>query len=213
VETAQALDLAFLADWEFIGSVGDYKHKQACVMSAAVAAVRVARGIDMNGATDELECVDPAVRKLCIVRNDQTKSATDRKAWALAMIPRIVGTKNKALERKRAECIARYAARVIAAEAMDSAKLPEEAEKLRALGDDAPMSAVRAVASEARDSAYNAAAVAAYAAAAAAVDAAADAAADAAVAAVVDAVAAARRTAVRLAHFDAMIEACLAITA
>jgi hypothetical protein len=61
-----ALDLDFLAEWDFVGEIGDYKLKQVCVMSAAVAAVRVARGVDMNGATDELECVDPGVRKLCI---------------------------------------------------------------------------------------------------------------------------------------------------
>jgi hypothetical protein len=218
-EQALALNLDFLSDWEFVGSVGDYKHKQACVMSAAVAAVRVARGVDMNGATDQLECVCPTIRRLMIARNDATENADERKAWALSMIPRIVGTnQGKALSVKRAEHLARYAIRVICAEAMDSARLPELAEKCRSLGADAPMSDCNAVASEARDSARKerdkrwAAAANAYAVAYA--NAYADAyaaAADADAADAYAATAAARRTA-RLAHLDRMIEDSLAIT-
>ena len=207
-----ALDLSFLSDYEFVGAVGDYKRKQVCVMSAAVAAVRVARGVDMNGATDILECVDPGVRKFCIMRNDSTDDAVERKAWALPMIPRIVGTAgSKELERKRAECIARYAARVIAAEAMDAAKLPDEAAKLRAISDEASMSAIRAVASEARDSARKERdkRYAAYAAYAAAYAYAAAAYAAAAYAAAADADAA--RRANRTRHIDAMLELVLAI--
>jgi hypothetical protein len=224
----------FFSDWSFLtGSVGDYGHKQACTMSAAVALTRVRRGVDMNGATDSLECVCPVIRKLVIARNDATPVA-DLKPWAVMIIPRIVGTnEGKALSVARAEPLVRYAIRVIAAEAMDSAMLPKIAAKCRSVGENALMSDCRAVAREARDSANKErsargnAADAAYAAAYAATAYAAAAAADAAyaaaaaaaaayaatayAAAATDAAAAARRTAVRLAHLDRMIEDCLAI--
>jgi hypothetical protein len=188
----QALDLSFLTDWDFVGSIGDYGKKQACAMSAAVAAVRVARGEDMNGATDELECVDPVIRKLIIARNDAMPKA-GRREWALSMIPRFVGTNNgKKKTVKRAEHIARYAIRVLAAEAMDAAKLPNQAAKLRAISDEQSMSDIKVVAREARDAAYAyAAANAAYAAA--------------------NANAAYARTKIRLKHLDQMIEDCLSI--
>src|SRR5688572_24705410 len=86
------LDLSFLDSWQLVAGVGDYGEKRACVMSAAVAAVRVAQGVDMNGATDTLECVCQVVRRLMIARNDATEDSAKRKTWALSMIPRIVGT-------------------------------------------------------------------------------------------------------------------------
>src|SRR5690606_30880836 len=136
-------------------SVGDYSRKQACTMSAAVALTRVRRGEDMNGATDSLECVCPVIRKLVISRNDLTPVEDGQlKSWATSMIPQIVGTNGgKELAVKRAEHIARYAVRVIAAEAMDAAKLPAEAAKLRAISDDQSMIAIRDVARAARGSA------------------------------------------------------------
>ena len=121
----------FFADWDFMHGVGDYGKHQGCTMSAAVALTRVRQGQDMNGSTDSLECVDPVIRKLVIARNDATPIA-DLKPWAVPMIPRITGTNGgKALSVKRSEAIARYACRVIAAEAMDVAKLHDEAAKLR----------------------------------------------------------------------------------
>lgn len=150
---ALALDLSFLADWDFEHDVGDYAEQRVCTMSAAVAAWRVTRGEDMNGATDHLECVDRVIRKLVIARNDMTP-LDELKPWALAMIPRIIGTDGGMdLAIKRAEHIARYAVRVIAAEAMDFAKLPDLATKLRAVSDGASMADLRSVASEAKDTA------------------------------------------------------------
>jgi hypothetical protein len=156
-----ALNLDFLGNWDFVHGTGDYAEHQACTMSAAVAAWRVSRGEDLGVATDRLECVDPVLRVLVIRRNDATPVG-DLRSWALAMIPRIVGT-HEGRERsvRRAAAVARHAIRVIAPLALDAAGLKAEAQRLRALGEAEPLIAYRGAALDVSRSSRVAAAAAA----------------------------------------------------
>jgi hypothetical protein len=204
----------FFAGWKFIHGAGDYVKHEACIMSADVAITRAMRGEDLGRATDQSACISPVIRQLAIARNDYTPEA-DLRAWVLGLLPRIHGTAgSKELERRRAAAVARYACRVIAAEAMERAGLSNEASKLRTLDDEASMGDCFAVAIAAKDSAekvqdgqYASVAYAAYAAEAASRAAYAAYAAEAARAA---RAAAERLQATKLRHLDAMIEICLA---
>jgi len=164
------IDLRFLSDWNFGHGTGNFDAKSACVMSGAVAAIRMERGADLGDATDRLECVCPIVRGLLIRRNDSTP-VDDIKPWALSMIPRILGTDGGAsLRKERARRVLIYVLRGPLAAFADRREL-SVASNLKAVGNEASLSAIRDVARAARDS---------FRGIAAAADAAADAYADAA---------------------------------
>jgi len=117
-----------------LGSVGEH---QLCVMAMCAAEVRLRRGEPIGEATDECECVSPVLRALAIERNDSWwESAEARTAWALDLYPRLLGTRDEDRDIRRAKAVARYAVRVIAAKAMRSAGLVEEANRLATLEDD-----------------------------------------------------------------------------
>ena len=123
----------YFRDWTFVDGVGNYAEHRACVMSAIVALRRAEAGVDLNGAIDTADCVCPVVRRLAIRRNDVMANA-DRKAWALGMIPRLMGSKaSPAVTRARGFACADYACRVIAPEWIDKAPRVVEAAECRAL--------------------------------------------------------------------------------
>lgn len=118
----------------FVDGVGNPSEGTACVMSAAVALIRIQRGEDMGNATDMLECVCPVVRRLAISINDRIENETDRKSWALGVIPRLIDS-NKGLELtiKRAFACADFAMRTIAADAIQRLGLNEFSERIKSL--------------------------------------------------------------------------------
>lgn len=144
-----------------VGGIGNYAENTACVMSAAVAEDRLRRGKPLGEATDELECVCPVVRTLAIYRNLFVRYADDaeRTTWALGMVPRLLDSRRSVhTTRSRAEEVARYAVRVVAAEMLDRAGLQDWAERLRALPENVDMSTARLAA----DAAWRAAQAVAY---------------------------------------------------
>lgn len=102
------VDLSFLADWTFVGGVGNYRNKQACIMSALFLATKIAEGkVTLNqvlesdpnrsgplGEYDRVSCVSPWMRDKVVERNDSFPDTMEdkRKEWALAMLPRLLGT-------------------------------------------------------------------------------------------------------------------------
>ena len=116
--------------------VGNVVRHKLCVMAMCAAETRLRRGEPMGEATDVCECVSPLLRALAIVRNDAWwKSAEARTAWALDLVPKLLGTYDEDRDIRRAKAVARYAVRVIATEAMRSAGLLEEAYRLATLAD------------------------------------------------------------------------------
>ena len=121
--------------------------------------------------TDKPQCASPVLASYCRALNDRMPD--DQRQRLIPFIPRLVGTRDDKKESDRAFLLADAAVRVFAPLALDSAKLPEQAAKLRAL---APIkdkvSANAASHASARAAAYyvayEAAYEAAYAAAAAA---------------------------------------------
>jgi hypothetical protein len=214
----------------FVIGAGNPAKGTACIMSAAVAKLRVSRGEPLGEATDVLDCACPVVRRLAIARNDLPMDGELRKQWALPMIDRIIGSRrDDETTRRRAEAVARYAVTVIAAEALRAAGMTDQADRLASLPPTATMGEMRDAADAAdaaadadasayvAAAAYAAAAAAAYAAdAAAAYAAAADAAYAAYAALAADAAAAAIENAAylpRTRHLDAMIDLALSIDA
>lgn len=101
------VDLSFLKDFSFGTGAGYYPDKKVCIMSAGALAVRIAEGTltltqalerDIDGdenryTTDNIDCVHPELRDLCINLNDGGfQDDEDRKEWALKTLPRILGT-------------------------------------------------------------------------------------------------------------------------
>jgi len=122
--------------------------------------------------SDAPQCACPVIGAFARRINDSLPDAWRQKL--VPFIPRLVGTRSKEHEQQRAEYLAWQAIRVFAPIALDAAKLPVWAEKLRAF---------KGTLVEAHLLAIEARKAAAYAAASAAADAAADAAAYAASAA------------------------------
>lgn len=105
------LDLSiFLTGWTFVGGTGDYRKKQACIMSALYLAVRIAEGkttLDKvlspypesswgNKSleeSDRVTCVSDALRDTAINVNDSFDDDAARTKWAVEMLPRLPGTK------------------------------------------------------------------------------------------------------------------------
>jgi len=88
--------------------------------------------LTLDAASDAVpECVCPVIGRLIIGLNDI--SAAHRKAL-VPLLPRLVGSKAElAVTIRRAFAVADWAVRVVAADALRSAKLEAEAEKLAAL--------------------------------------------------------------------------------
>jgi hypothetical protein len=132
--------------------------------------------------SDKPECACPVIGRFAIGINDRLPDEWRQRL--VPFIPRLVGTRSKIHERERAEFLAWQAIRVFAPLALDAAKLPFWAGKLRAFK--GTLVEAQILARGARDAA-TAAAYAATAAAYAATAAAADAATAAATAAAYDA--------------------------
>jgi len=121
--------------------------------------------LTLDAASDAVpECVCPVIGRLIIGLNDI--SAAHRKAL-VPLLPRLVGSKAElAVTIRRAFAVADWAVRVVAADALRSAKLEAEAEKLAALApivDETTSYAASYAASDASD-ASRAASYASYAA-------------------------------------------------
>jgi hypothetical protein len=111
------IDFSIFKDFEFIGGVGNYSKKQVCIMSALHLATEISLGnttleasIMSAGdwwelsqeqqkglkrrieATDKVMCVSDAIRDLAIGRNYNTADMEARRAWASALMPRLLGT-------------------------------------------------------------------------------------------------------------------------
>jgi hypothetical protein len=63
--------------------------------------------------SDNVSCVSPTLQDLLILRNDTTEDLTELKKWALAMLPRILGTKGTLKQEFKLEEVS-MAARVAA---------------------------------------------------------------------------------------------------
>jgi len=111
--TKKNAKLASEPHFTLVSGVGDYSKGKACVVSAAVALWRYQRGEDLNGATDQLDCIDPAVRSLAIRINDANwwQSNTERTEVLSPFIARLAGTSKPELLRKRALLCADMAVR------------------------------------------------------------------------------------------------------
>lgn len=148
-----------------IGGVGNYTEGQACVMSAAVAKWRFKQGVPLNGATDQLECVCPVIRKLAIAINAKGwwKDDAERTKVLLPLVDKILDTKGKvALTRRRAFRCADVAVREFAADALDACGKKDWGTKLRECAPIIDKKTARLAETVARD-ARKAAAAAAYA--------------------------------------------------
>ena len=137
-----------------IGSV--VKH-ELCVMAMCAAEDRLRRGEPIGEATDQCKCVSPLLRTLAIAKNDSWwESDKERTAWALDLYPRLLGTRDEARDVRRAAAVARYEVRVIAAEALRSAKLFNEAKRLASLPEDVRLDVAEAAAKAAAKAAATA---------------------------------------------------------
>jgi len=97
------------------------------------------------------------LRELAIAKNDAWwESDKERTAWALDLVPQLLGTRDEARDVRRAAAIARYTVRVIAAEALRSAELLEEADRLASLPEDVRLDVAEAAARTARTAATDA---------------------------------------------------------
>jgi len=84
------------------------------------------------------------LRELAIARNDAAwESDESRTAWALDLVPKLLGTRDEVRDVRRAAALARYSVRVIAAEALRSVRLLKEAERLATLPEDVRLEDVR----------------------------------------------------------------------
>lgn len=102
------VDLSILKSFKFVKGNGSYPARQACIMSAGRLAVDIAAGkTTLDQAldplltpypSDQIECVHELVRELCIeindyaFENDSVEGDKARTKWALATLPRILGT-------------------------------------------------------------------------------------------------------------------------
>src|SRR5215510_6261439 len=98
-----------------ISGVGNYQKGTACIVSAAVAQWRLEHGKPLGEATDEMDCIDPAIRRLAIRINDASwwKDDAERTAVLSPFIPLLAGTRDESLLRKRAFLCADVAVREI----------------------------------------------------------------------------------------------------
>lgn len=126
-----------MPSFKLVSGVGNYDDGKACVMSAAVACYRLSRGKPMGEATDQMECCCRVIRSFLIRLNDSSLWRNDdhRTEVLMPFVSRLAGTKNPDLTQQRLYILADWAIRTIAADAMDIAKLPEQAAKLRSLSE------------------------------------------------------------------------------
>jgi len=120
--------------------LGSVEERKLCVMAMCSAEDRLRHGEPIGEETDECECVSPVLRTLAISKNDaEWESDEARTAWALDLVPKLLGTRDEVRDVRRAAALARYSVRVIAAKAMRSAGLLEEANRLTTLPEDVPL--------------------------------------------------------------------------
>ena len=142
--------LEVMPDLRAVRGVGDVAMHDLCVLAMCAAEDRLRRGEPIGEATDQVECVSPVLRVLAIARNDAAwESDAARTEWALALVPRLLGSRDDARDVRRAAAVARYAVRVIAAAAMRAAGLGYAADRLAALPEDVPLDVAWAAAQEA----------------------------------------------------------------
>lgn len=155
-----------ITELTLVYGVGNYSQNKACLMSAAVAKIRLEKGEPLGKATDDLACVDGVIRSLAIKVNDTAwwKSDTERTEKLLPLIDLIIGTtKSRKLTLKRAYKCADVAVRFFTADALEKAGLEDQAKILRELPEICSVESARVARDVAAGAAY--AAYAAYAAA------------------------------------------------
>jgi hypothetical protein len=110
--TLLPVDLSIFAqDWKFVAGVGNYNHKQACIMSALYLATKIAEGkttlekvlapipknddyyTDPLPEQDRVTCVSDLLRDALVERNDSFENEDARTKWAIPLLPRVLGTK------------------------------------------------------------------------------------------------------------------------
>lgn len=157
-ETLPPVDLTFLWEWDFVGGTGDYQHQRVCIMSALYLATEIAAGrttlaialgkeeppednleteypVERITEQDRVSCVSPTLRTLVVQRNDHFDEGRDdadpeRKAWALALLPKLLGTDRGPGMEKRLRAVRTKAA--AAFEKAQARKLREKEKKDRA---------------------------------------------------------------------------------
>lgn len=95
------VDLSFLADFVFVGDNGHYEDKEVCIMNALYLAVEIAEGRltleqalkGQIGVSTSVDCVHDVIHNLAMSANDSFRDDAARKAWALATLPRLLGTR------------------------------------------------------------------------------------------------------------------------
>ena len=135
--------------------LGSVDRHELCVMAMCAAEARLRRGEPIGEATDQCKCVSPVLRELAIARNEAAwESDESRTAWALDLVPKLLGTYDDVRDVRRAAALARYSVRVIAAEALRSVRLLKEAERLATLPEDVRLDVAEAAAQTAAQSAW-----------------------------------------------------------
>jgi len=139
-ETTVLKLLDVMPDVRAVHGVGDVAKHTLSVLAMCAAEDRLLRGEPIGEATEQVECVSPVLRVVAIARNVAAwESDAARTDWALALVPRLLDTRDDARDVRRAAAVARYAVRVIAAAALRAGGLPEAADRLAALPEDVPL--------------------------------------------------------------------------
>lgn len=116
------VDLSFLKDFTFKAGSGSYADKHICIMNGLYLATEIAAGrVTLAEALspssprhpygmtpdDSVSCVSGVLTQAVIYRNDCELKATARKKWALALLPRLLGTNMGLAMEHRAEKLVR----------------------------------------------------------------------------------------------------------
>lgn len=117
VEGLPPVDLSILDQFAFVAGSGNYGGRQVCIMTGLHLCTEIAAGrITLEEALagevdvqDRVDCVSRVLNSLCISRNDSFSDLDNanvkRKDWAVALLPKLLGTKRSEEIEERAQIL------------------------------------------------------------------------------------------------------------